>query len=639
MAACRLAAHALRVLLILAILAIAGSARAAVGRDTVPQRAPKVAPVVPPPPRILKTGTLSLKVALVDRDMRVRPVPLHAMVLIGPALDTVVIRTGVDGGATVSLPPGAYRLESRSTASFEGRRFRWSIPLSIVSGKTVEIALSNDDATAEATPPEAAPGLAPERTDPTTTLYERLKGSVFRVEAGLAHGTGFLADTLGGVILTNAHVVESAEPSNLSVQLDAGTRVRAQLLARDADADIAVLRIHPQFLAGRLRMRLQDPIGRAPALPGERLIAMGYPLHQDLSITSGIASSVRAGAILSDVNINPGNSGGPLLNVEGEVIAVNTFGDMPSRGAGVSGSILVSRAGPALARAAAEVQQQHSITADSLPVMPVEHLSITALKAHADTVDLKLYRGYSDIAVGGFDLTVQTPAQTFVSLKVFENEIAKDRKKREARAGLSEEQRYSEVREYRDWAEYVGVPTTPVVAFAIIPKVGETGGSVFARMLISPYLRANYKFQGDVRGAQVFRDGEPVEAIRGGHAPTKVFLENQWVSLKDVADQGFYAYDAELLRPDSNGVAPSIVVAVQDLKHPNSAKCRVIPPEVIARAWNDFEHFYRDVKPEVAYWRADVKRSKDDRPEWTNQDLERECDWYSIRGSGGRGMK
>jgi len=639
MAAWRLAAHALRVPLILATLATAGSALAAVGSDTVPQRAPKVAPVVSSAPRILRTGTLSLNVALVDRDMRVRPVPLHAMMLIGPALDTVVIRTGVDGGATVSLPPGAYRLESRSPASFEGQRLRWSIPLSIVSGKTVEIALSNDDATAEATPPEAAPGLAHERTDPTTTLYERLKGSVFRVEAGLAHGTGFLADTLGGVILTNAHVVESAEPSNLSVQLDAGTRARAQLLARDADADIAVLRIHPQFLAERLRLRLQDPIGRAPALPGERLIAMDYPLHQDLSITSGIASSVRAGAILSDVNINPGNSGGPLLNVEGEVIAVNTFGDMPSRGAGVSGSILVSRAGPALARAAAEVQQQHSIAADSLPVMPAEHLSITALKAYADTVDLKLYRGYSDIAVGGFDLTVQTPAQTFVSLKVFENEIAKDRKKREARAGLSEEQRYSEVREYRDWAEYVGVPTTPVVAFAIIPRVGETGGSVFARMLISPYLRANYKFQGDVRGAQVFRNGEPVEAIRGGHAPTKVFLENQWVSLKDVADQGFYAYDAELLRPDSNGVAPSIVVAVQDLKHPKSAKCRVIPPEVVARAWNDFEQFYRDVKPAVAYWRADVRRSKDDQPEWTNQDLERECDWYSIRGRGGRGMK
>lgn len=636
----RNAAFALRVLLTLGTLGIAERAPAAVARDSMPQLPPKASLAGPSSARAGRTGSVVLSVALVDRDMRVRPVPLHAMMLVGPAPDTVFIRTSVDGSAVVSMPPGTYLLESRSKATFEGQSFRWSLPLTIAAGKTLKLALSNDNATTEAATPGAIVETAPaERIDPATALYARLKGSVFRVEAGLVHGTGFLADTLGGVIMTNAHVVEGAEPSNLSVHLDASTRVRAQLLARDADADIAVLRIHPQFLDGRTRIRLQDPVGRAPALPGERLLAMGYPLHQDLTITSGIASSVRAGAIISDVNINPGNSGGPLLNLEGEVIAVNTFGDLPSRGAGVSGSILVSRAGPALARAVAELQRALSIPADSLPVMPAEHLSITALKAYADTVDLKLYRGFSNIALGGFDLTVQTPAQTFVSLKVYENEIAKDRKKREARAGLSEEQRYSEVREYRDWAEYVGVPATPVVAFAIIPKVGETGGSIFARVLISPYLRANYKFQGDVKGAQAFRNGEPVESIRGGHAPTKVYLENQWVSLKDVADQGFYAYDAELLRPDTNGVAPSIVVAVHDLKNPKRVRCRELPPEVVARAWNDFEQFYRDVRPEVAYWRADVKRSKDDRTEWKNPDLDRECDWYSVRGRGGRGMQ
>jgi S1-C subfamily serine protease len=72
--------------------------------------------------------------------------------------------------------------------------------------------------------------------------FERLSRSVFRIQAGLAHGTGFLADTLGGVVITNAHVVEAAEGDEISAVVDSATRVRAQVLARDPEADVAVLR-------------------------------------------------------------------------------------------------------------------------------------------------------------------------------------------------------------------------------------------------------------------------------------------------------------------------------------------------------------------------------------------------------------
>lgn len=575
------------------------------------------------------TGTLMINAALVDREMRVRPVPLHPIILVSASSETTATRTGIDGTASLNLPSGTYDLSSTAPVEFQDQSIRWNLPVTITAATTLELALTNDNATAEHLEPAAGARLSSERVEPAAELFARLKGSVFRVEAGLAHGTGFLADTLGGVILTNAHVVESAESSDLAVLLDPQTRVRAQLLARDPEADIAVLRVHPRYVSGRVRIALQHPVGMAPVVPGERLVAMGYPLHQDLTITSGIASSIRAGAIISDVNINPGNSGGPLLNVSGEAVAVNTFGDVGERGAGVSGSVLVSRAGPALARAAAELQQAQSISDDSLPCVPAERLSIGTLKAYADTVDLGLYRGFKDISAWGFDVTLQTPAQTFVALKAYENEIAKDRKKREAKAGLSEEERYSEVREYRDWAEYVGAPTTPVVAFSIVPKVGETGGSVFARLLISPNLQATYKFQGDVKAARVFRNGVPVEAIVGGHTPMKVLMENRWVSLKDVADQGYYVFDAELLRPDTSGVAPNILVVVEDLKNPKRPRCGEVPPEVVARAWNDFETFYRDARPKMKYWRADVKASSAHKPKWDNPVLKKECGLFS----------
>jgi len=61
------------------------------------------------------------------------------------------------------------------------------------------------------------------------------------------------------------------------------------------------------------------------------------------------------GAIISDVNINPGNSGGPLLNIDGEAVGVNTFGDFSARGPGISGSVLIARGGAALAQAAGEL--------------------------------------------------------------------------------------------------------------------------------------------------------------------------------------------------------------------------------------------------------------------------------------------
>jgi hypothetical protein len=206
-------------------------------------------------------------------------------------------------------------------------------------------------------------------------------------------------------------------------------------------------------------------------------------------------------------------------------------------------------------------------------------------------------------------------------------DIAKDRKKREARAGLPEAERYSEVREYRDWGEYVGAPTTPVVSFSITPKVGETGGSTFRRLMLGQNVQATYRYKGDVRGAQVFRNGKPVVPIRGGHVPVKVFIEDRWVSLKDVADQGVYIFESELMRPDSTGAPPSIVVVIRDLKSPRKLKCLELPTDVVARAWNDFESFYAERRPEAGFRRADAKAAKNRRSAYASGFLKDDCSW------------
>lgn len=171
------------------------------------------------------------------------------------------------------------------------------------------------------------------------------------------------------------------------------------------------------------------------------------------------------------------------------------------------------------------------------------------------------------------------------------------------------------------------VPTAPVVSFAIIPKVGETGGSLFKRMMLGPNLKATYKFKGDVRGVQVFREREPVEPIKGGHSPVQVFVENQWVALKDVADEGFYVFDVEILRPDASGAPPSIVVAIRDLKSPKKLKCIELPTDVVAQAWNDFEPFYQQNRPQGGFRRADPQAGSDRPPASSTEFLKDDCSW------------
>jgi hypothetical protein len=273
------------------------------------------------------------------------------------------------------------------------------------------------------------------------------------------------------------------------------------------------------------------------------------------------------------------------------------------------------------------MEQSQPPSVELLPVMPMDRLDITSLKAYADSVDIKRYRDFSGLEAGPFEITVQTPAQTFVAIKAYELEVAKDRKKREAKAGLPEAERYSEVREYRDWREYVGGPTTPAVSISIQPKVGETGGSVFKRLMLGQNLQATYRFKGDVRGAVVFRNGETVEPIRGGHAPVKVFQEDRWVSLKDVADQGFYVFDVEILRPDSLGAPPTIVVAVRDLKNPKKLKCLEVPPSVVAQAWNDFGVFYSEARPSSGFRNADPKAVKKRKSAASSGFLQEDCAW------------
>ncbi|MCC7208724.1 MAG: trypsin-like peptidase domain-containing protein [Anaerolineae bacterium] len=140
-------------------------------------------------------------------------------------------------------------------------------------------------------------------------------------------GSGFLYDT-NGHILTNAHVVESAD--RIDVTFSNGLTLEAEVVGIASDSDLAVLKVDPALVpAGPLTLADSDVVQ-----VGQRAIAIGNPFGLSNTMTEGIISAVdrslpqstfRIPKILqTDAAINPGNSGGPLLNVDGQVIGVNT---------------------------------------------------------------------------------------------------------------------------------------------------------------------------------------------------------------------------------------------------------------------------------------------------------------------------
>ena len=187
-------------------------------------------------------------------------------------------------------------------------------------------------------------------SDPFDIFFGR--GSAQRVAPGL--GTGFITRS-DGIIVTNAHVVAGA--TNVSVMMRDGKVFPAKVLGADETNDLAVLKIDAKNLP-------VVTIGNSDnLLIGEWAIAIGNPYgfllgNSEPSVSAGVISAVGRnlvgpgeGAaayfdmIQTDAAINPGNSGGPLVDADGEVIAVNSSIYSPSGGSvGLGFAIPINRA-------------------------------------------------------------------------------------------------------------------------------------------------------------------------------------------------------------------------------------------------------------------------------------------------------
>jgi len=140
-------------------------------------------------------------------------------------------------------------------------------------------------------------------------------------------GSGVIIDGKRGFILTNAHVIERAE--KIKVVLNDEREFEAKIVGADPDSDLAVLQIDAQQQLPSVEMGRSDDL-----MIGETVIAIGNPFGFSHTVTTGVISAVDRSIrtedrvyldfIQIDASINPGNSGGPLLNIDGDLIGINT---------------------------------------------------------------------------------------------------------------------------------------------------------------------------------------------------------------------------------------------------------------------------------------------------------------------------
>jgi serine protease Do len=181
-------------------------------------------------------------------------------------------------------------------------------------------------------------------------MFERFFQDFFdsfgpREYSSMSLGSGVIIDGRKKIVLTNEHVV--ARAMEIKVSLSDEREFQAELIGADPDSDLAVLRIKADTDLPALAMGDSSDL-----MIGETVIAIGNPFGLSHTVTTGVVSAtgrtlrsngrVFRDFIQTDASINPGNSGGPLLNINGELVGINSA--IYDRAEGIGFAIPINKA-------------------------------------------------------------------------------------------------------------------------------------------------------------------------------------------------------------------------------------------------------------------------------------------------------
>src|SRR5262245_57640690 len=318
-------------------------------------------------------------------------------------------------------------------------------------------------------------------------LYEAVSPAVVQVSTDDGTGSGFLVTPFGH-IATNYHVIRNSR--YLAVQFPDGRKVKAVVAAINPHYDMAVLKVNSGVVEGITPLRVLPEDRDNTMKVGIPVVAIGSPLNQKFLMTQGILSKVGDTIVLGDFLLQAGNSGGPLMNSQGEVVAINTFGEGNIGGAIRVGALRDFLSSPELVAESMDTEppanQLRSVSSVRYPI------DVLNKKIETETLDLNVYR----FKAGDFNVTAITPVLIAKVQAMHEKRRTSNRTQRGA---TSPDSNRDFQEPYYEWHRSTETALDYAVTFDIRPDTGPTKRSGASRM-IPPILRFGKKPEMEFKG-------------------------------------------------------------------------------------------------------------------------------------------
>jgi S1-C subfamily serine protease len=522
------------------------------------------------------TGSLHIKVAIVDADQKVMPVPRHVLLISDNPASAPPRRviTALDGTAEVTLRPGNYTVESDQPVAFQGRSYEWMQIVDIAAGRTVVLELTTKNAEVGTATSSTATLSSGVESDPALLLMP-WHDSVFGIWTPTAHASGFLIDA-NGLIVTNQRAVGTA--TAVEVQLTPAVKVAGRVLATNADRDVALVRVDSKAVESLrpVQMACGQSV-RKPVIDGQEIYAISAPLRQHKGMTPGVVLRVGPHAIESDFRLAIGGSGGPVFTADGTLLGLTSVVD--ERDATARGDLNVIRAEDACA-VVASAQKIKDVPAPDgmhLPIEPTRPFPADALKeiVQRRVGSLNPYQMNST----DFDIGFITPVVVYGAQYQAEQDAKRDRSDRGRRPQDAGPALMRPQMDFANWSEYVAdVP--PVLMIRVTPKFEEGFWTKVARGAAQTQgmaIPAIKRFKSGFLRMQAFCGETEI-------TPIHPFKLEQHVSETDTITEGLYVFDASALGPNCT----SVKLTLYSEKDPDKADTKIVDPKLIQQIWSDF---------------------------------------------------
>jgi hypothetical protein len=346
------------------------------------------------------------------------------------------------------------------------------------------------------------------------------------------------------------------------VQFADGRKVQAEIAAVNPPYDMALLKVNSSVVTGIRPLPILPAEREASVKVGIPVVALGSPLNQKFMMTQGILSKVDEVTVLGDFLLQAGNSGGPLLNCDGEVIGINTFGE-----SNIAGAIRIT-----VLRALLEAPELMAETfkiqpsPDQLPSV-TDRYPVEILNQKVQTEPLVL-EGYQ-IKAGDFTITAITPV-LIGKVNVLDDRMrASNRHERRSKGNTNAT--FQQIDEpYYEWHSSTESALDYAVTFDIRPDSGLTPRSRWSKIFASVFMFGKtgpleMEFKAEFLEFRLYRDGELIQPIMPGRTVILGDSDPKKNKFIDQAYSGSYVYS-----PDEFLTGEIFRMVVVDARQPDA---------------------------------------------------------------------